>query len=263
VNAADITGRARRQYIIDFGPYLSREEAALYEAPFRRLEERVKPFRVNKRRSAYATRWWIHMEARPGLREALSRIERYIATPITAKHRFFVWLPSVIIPSVSVAAIARDDDYAFGLLHSRAHELWARRIGSQLREYESGLRYGPTTSFETFPFPWPTEEERQTVGNAARRLNELREGWLNPLEAPDRGLERRTLTNLYNEMPAWLRDAHGAIDAGVLSAYGYRTDITDDRLLESLFALNQERGATLSTAHRTVTPTGAASSTTG
>lgn len=244
VNAADITRRARGEYIIDFGTHMTREEAALYEEPFRRIERAVRPLRELSRRSAYASRWWLHMEARPGLRKALSELRRYIATPITAKHRFFVWQPTSVIPSVSVAAITRDDDYTFGVLHSGAHELWARRIGTQLREYESGLRYAPTTTFETFPFPHPTDEQRESIAAAARRLNALREGWLNPQDASDEELEKRTLTNLYNETPAWLRDAHAAIDAAVLQAYGWPRQISDDDLLSRLLELNLSRSGT-------------------
>jgi hypothetical protein len=32
-------------------------------------------------------------------------------------------------------------------------------MGTQLREAESGLRYTPTTTFETFPFPWTIGKE--------------------------------------------------------------------------------------------------------
>ena len=37
----------------------------------------------------------------------------------------------------------------------------ARGMGTQLREYESGFRYTPTTTFETFPFPRPSDEQRE------------------------------------------------------------------------------------------------------
>ena len=57
------------------------------------------------------------------------------------------------------AGIRMGDWYTFGVLQSKAHELWARRQGTQLREVESGFRYTPTTCFETFPFPWPPGEE--------------------------------------------------------------------------------------------------------
>ena len=77
---------------------------------------------------------------------------------------------------------ARSDDYFFGVLHSRFHEVWALAQGTQLREKESGFRYTPTTCFETFPFPVSSGDHATAIATAARELNELREGWLNPPE---------------------------------------------------------------------------------
>ena len=43
--------------------------------------------------------------------------------------------------------------------------------------------------------------------------------------APVRELRRRTLTNLYNERPQWLANAHETLDAAVAAAYGWPLDI--------------------------------------
>lgn len=51
-------------------------------------------------------------------------------------------------------------------------------------------------------------------------------------------LKTRTLTNLYNERPAWLDHAHKKLDAAVAAAYGWPTDLTDEQILERLLALN-------------------------
>ncbi len=56
-------------------------------------------------------------------------------------------------------------------------------------------------------------------------------------------LKNRTLTKLYNERPAWLDHAHKDLDATVAAAYGWPNDLTDEQILEKLFALNQERAA--------------------
>ena len=56
-----------------------------------------------------------------------------------------------------------------------------------------------------------------------------------------RKLAKRTLTNLYNERPAWLDLAHKKLDAAVLAAYGWPSDLTDEQILEKLLALNLER----------------------
>ena len=85
------------------------------------------------------------------MRKALETKERFIATPATAKHRVFVWISKSVLCNQGTLVFARDDDYFFGVLHSRMHELWARAQGTQLREVESGFRYTPTSTFETFP----------------------------------------------------------------------------------------------------------------
>ena len=184
------------------------------------------------------------MEPRPGMRKALKNLERYIVTPTISKHRLFVWLPKEVLPDHALIAIARDDDYTFGVLHSRFHEAWALTMGSQL---ESRPRYTPTTCFETFPFPTPDEAQRSAIAEAARRLNELREGWLNPLKEDGqpaltgKTLRQRTLTKLYNDPEKWLSDAHGTLDDAVAAAYGWPATLANEEVLEQLLALNYHR----------------------
>jgi len=103
------------------------------------------------------------------------------------------------MPDATIIVFARDDDYFFGVLHSRIHAVWAGAAGTQL---EDRPRYTPAACFETFPFPEPTEEQRAAVAEAARELNELRENWLNPVNTdgspalrPEE-LRKRTLTSL-------------------------------------------------------------------
>ena len=100
-------------------------------------------------------------------------------TPGVAKHRLFAWLEQPIQPDHALFAVAADDDHTFGILHSRFHEVWALAQGTQL---EDRPRYTPTTCFETFPFPNPTESQRAAISAAAVSLNQLRENWLNPPE---------------------------------------------------------------------------------
>ena len=106
------------------------EEAALYEAPFEYVADKVKPSRLKSKREAYAEHWWLHMEPRPGMRAAMSGLDRYIVTPRVAKHRLFVWVSADTLPDSAVIAFSRDDNYFFGVLHSRIHELWARVPGN-------------------------------------------------------------------------------------------------------------------------------------
>ena len=160
INGLDITRRPRHMWIIDFPPGMSLEEAALYEAPFEYVKQNVKPNRIGSKRKIYAENWWLHMEPRPGMRAALSGLSRFIVTPRVSKYRLLVWGSDDTLPDSATIAFARDDDYSFGVLHSRMHELWARSLGTQLREFESGFRYTPTSTFETFPFPEPTPDQK-------------------------------------------------------------------------------------------------------
>jgi type II restriction/modification system DNA methylase subunit YeeA len=241
VNGLDVTRRPRGRWIIDFGVGMPEGEAALYEAPFEHVVEHVKPARVQVRRKAYATKWWLHVEPCAGMRGALTGLSRYIGTPSLTKHRLFVWLSPETLADHQLIVFARDDDYFFGVLHSRVHETWARCMGTQLREVESGFRYTPTSTFETFPFPRPSDEEREEIAEAARVLNQLREGWLNPSGASEEDLKKRTLTNLYNKPPAWLKQAHERLDRAVYAAYGWECPLEDQTLLARLLELNRER----------------------
>ncbi len=117
---------------------------------------------------------------------------------------------------------------------------------------EDRPRYTPTTCFETFPLPWPpgTEPGAQVpsvraIAEAARDLARLRSAWLNPPDADAATLKTRTLTNLYNARPAWLANAHTALDRAVWAAYGWDdpepTTVPEDVILSRLLALNAER----------------------
>ena len=243
INGSDITRRSRDMWIVDFPPGMVMEEAALYEAPFEYVKQLVKPKRDSSRTTI--SQWWLHERPRIELRAAISGLARYIATPRVSRHRLFVWVSADTLPDSAVIAFARDDDYFFGVLHSRIHELWARSQGTQLREVESGFRYTPTSTFETFPFPHPTSEQRADISEAAKYLNTLREGWLNPSSPliEDIQLRRLTLTNLYNDPPTWLRLAHESLDEAVSAAYGWPADLTDGEIIARLLELNLEREA--------------------
>ena len=56
-------------------------------------------------------------------------------------------------------------------------------------------------------------------------------------------LKTRTLTNLYNERPAWLDNAHRDLDRAVAAAYGWPEEISEEDALARLLALNLERAA--------------------
>jgi hypothetical protein len=78
-------------------------------------------------------------------------------------------------------------------------------------------------------------------GYAPGKLVAKWDTWLNPSDASQEELKRRTLTNLYNARPSWLVEAHRKLDAAVFAAYGWPVTLTDAELLERLLALDWNR----------------------
>ena len=269
VNGEDIVQRESGAWIIDFGVTVDESLASQYEHPFEHARRFVKPERAKVRTKFERDRWWMLARPVPEIRRALSPLNRCIVTPRNSKHRIFRFFATDIFADGQLVVFARQDDYLFGALQAVTHEIWARALGTQLREAESGFRYTPSSTFETFPLPWAPEKEpiRSTgkhhahwreIASAGKELDGLRENWLNPpdliakaeqlvdikyrselaavpadvrplvrrsavmAEAASNktiGLTTRTLTNLYNERPAWLRLAHLRLDRAVLAAY--------------------------------------------
>lgn len=272
-NGLDVTRRQRDSWIIDFGANTSEGDASMYEAPFTYATVNVKPERIMNNRAQYRKYWWRHGEPRIALRASLLGLPRYIATCEVSKHRIFVWVDSAVLPDKKLMVTTRADDVAFGILQSRIHEVWSLAMGS-MHGVGNDPRYTPSTCFETFPFPpgltpnlKPENYDNphaDAISDAARKLNELRDRWLNPPEwieripevvpgYPDRivpklgheqDLKKRTLTNLYNERPQWLQNVHRELDAAVALAYGwgdYTPDMSDEEILRRLLALNLAR----------------------
>ena len=268
-NGKDLTSRPGGKWIIDFGNSMSQGDAALYEVPFGYTKEHVWTARERSKTKGITETWWRHWRWRPEMWRALSGLSRYIATPRVAKHRMFVWIDVKVCPDNALVVIARDDDTTFGILHSRFHEAWSLRLGTWLGK-GNDPRYTPTTTFATFPFPdglspdtpaadYAGDPRAVAIAEAARRLVDLRDRWLNPPEwvewvdepvpgYPQRPVARdaeaakplkaRTLTNLYNTRPQWLADAHAALDAAVAAAYGWDDDISEEQALRELLERN-------------------------
>jgi hypothetical protein len=280
-NGLDVTRRSRDMWIVDFGVGTPQSKACLYDSPFGYLKANAEQARQESRSAV--KNWWLHERPRVDMRSQLAPLERFIALPRVAKHLMYVWMKSPSLPDCQLIVFARSDDFFFGVLHSRVHEVWAQAQGTQVRERESGFRYTPTSCFETFPLPEPKAAQRDAVAAAAKEVDALRTNWLNPPEwtktevlefpgsadgpwkryvhDPDaRGigvvryprivtrdaaaaekLKKRTLTNLYNESPTWLKNAHRTLDEAVFAAYGWPADLSDDALLARLLDLNLSR----------------------
>jgi len=281
VNGLDVTRRPQNIWIVDFPPTTTEDDAAFYEAPYEYVKTNVKPMRATARSGdRTGVSWWIHQRPRPDMRHAIEKLPRFLCTARVSKHRLFVWLEPFSLPDCQVIVFARSDDYFFGVLHSRLQEVWALKLGTRLETrprytpttcFETFPLPKPTPDQEKAiadaakelnalrnnwlnPADWMKEEilefpgsvngpwARYVVNPNDKGIGTVRYCRLVPKdEANAKLLAKRTLTNLYNTRPDWLKLAHQKLDEAVFAAYGWSLTLTDEQLLESLLALNQQR----------------------
>ena len=265
VNGAQILKSRSNRWVIDFmqKPGVPPESTELYEILRQKWAVALSDPK-RKRKPKHRGKWWLFRRSGDKIRAIVSSRRRYIITPRVGKFRVFAWLDHPTVADSACFAIARDDDYFFGVLHSKLHETWSLRMGTSL---EDRPRYTPTTTFETFPCPWsPGHEDTShpahaAISAAAAQLHQERHAWLNPEDASAKELKDRTLTNLYNALQVFrgrdtiktkpaaadfaprLDELHRSLDEAVCDAYGWEYGILDDEeeILRRLLALNLER----------------------
>ncbi|WP_299616975.1 DNA methyltransferase [Pelagibius sp.] len=256
INGRDITSRSRDTLVIDLFGLKEREVQESYPEVYQWLMDSVKPQRDQNKREAYRTLWWIFAEPRSELRQALKGLCRYIVTPMTAKHRMFVFLDTTILPDQGLVPIALEDAFFLGVLSSQIHVTWALSAGGRLG-VGNDPRYNKTRCFDPFPFPDPPDDLEARIRDLGERLDAHRKA---VLEAH----KQLTMTGLYNVLGkvkagealseaekdvydaglvGVLRQIHTDLDAAVAEAYSWPADLPDEEILERLVALNHERAA--------------------
>lgn len=245
------------RWIIDFQTRSILESKA-YGEPFARLEDTVLPYVSTKAHDEFAKTgqdsgqdqnwlktWWQLFRPRPELIEKISKTPRYIACSRHAKRPIFVFLSPEIRPGDALSLFTFSDDYSFSILQSAAHWQWFIEKGSKIK---SDFRYTPESVFDTFPWPQSPEAKAvAAVAAAGREVRRIRAETLPQLKGGLRALYR-TL-----ELPGAnpLKDAHAALDAAVLAAYGFsaRRD-----LLAQLLTLNQSVAARIASDEAVTAP---------
>ena len=119
--------------------------------------------------------------------------------------------------------------YHFGVLESNVHMAWMRAVCGRL---EMRYRYSKDVVYNNFPWPTPTDEQRQLIEQTAQQILDARALY------PD-----SSLADLYDEltMPVELRRAHQQNDRAVMQAYGFSVKgMTESQCVAELFKLYQE-----------------------
>jgi hypothetical protein len=267
-NGRDLTSRPRGSMVIDlFGlkdTDVRQRFPEVYQHVMLEVKEKIE---INKKgekeyvgrdwnnRQSYKDRWWIFGEPRDEIRPALEGIERFIATPVTQKHRTFEFLSSNILPDDALMIFADSDAFCLGVLHSKIFLTWFSSTASTL---EDRPRFIKAQCFDPFPFPDANNIQKQTIRVIAEELDAHRKrvlaehphltltGLYNVLEMLRAGtkpddLDEHDRTIFEDGLVLIMKELHDKLDVAVAEAYGWPADLSDDEILAKLMALNKER----------------------
>jgi hypothetical protein len=278
VSGRILTGVRREAFVIDCDGLTVADLRGTYPSTYQHLLMHVKPVRDHNPRALKRERWWIFGENQPGMRRAVGGVRRYCATTETSKHRFFEFMDRAVLAEGTVTVVALEDAVWLGTLSSRIHVTWALAAGGRLG-VGNDPRYNKTRCFDPFPFPLPTDAQRQRIGDLAEQLDAHRKrqqaahedltltGMYNVLEKLKSGEALTPKERVIHEqgLVSVLKQLHDEIDLAVLDAYGWN-DLAplmqivngntparttreeaarelDEALLERLVALNAQRAA--------------------
>lgn len=250
--------KRKPEFLIDFGKRDIYEAAAFTKA-FAAIRDRVlskwqnnaaaEQVRTGRDTGEHQRRlgqWWQLKRRRGELLRTISKAKRYVVCSRVTKRPVFAFLCTTVRPDSSLTAFAFPDDYSFGILQSDTHWQWFVAKCSKLK---SDFRYTPESVFDTFPWPQsPSANHVTAVAKAGRELRRIRAEALGNIK---KGGLRAVYRQL--EMPGKnpLKDAHAALDAAVLEAYGFsaRKD-----LLAQLLELNLAVAAQIEAGETVVAP---------
>lgn len=180
------------------------------------VQRQVKPERDPQKRDAVRNRWWQFAEKRPGLRNAIAKLDRVIVITQTSPHLAVSFLPSGLIYDQKLIVLSDASWKSFGVCQSRVHEIWARAFTGTMKD---DLSYTPSDAFQPFAFPPIASSNLSAKAEAYERF---RASILISLNIG--------LTELYNcfhnsdqhsKEIETLRFLHDEVDRAVLQSYGW------------------------------------------
>ena len=129
---------------------------------------------------------------------------------------------ALIVPGASL--------YEFGIIISNVHMAWMRAVAGRMK---SDYQYSGSNVYNNFPWPNPTEQQREKIEQTAQAIIDARACYPNS-----------SLADLYDElfMPIELRKAHQDNDRAVMQAYGFpvKSSFTESQCVAELFRLYEE-----------------------
>ena len=157
---------------------------------------------------------------------------RYLAIPeVSSQRRRYIpmgFLPEGWIASNKLLIVENADCYDFGVLTSNVHMAWVRCVTGRLK---SDYQYSGAIDYNTFPWPTPTEDQKNRISQTAQGILDARALY------PD-----SSLADLYDPltMPPELRKAHTRNDIAVMQAYGFSTKMSESDCVGELMRMYQK-----------------------
>ncbi|WCB47264.1 Eco57I restriction-modification methylase domain-containing protein [Nitratidesulfovibrio vulgaris] len=227
------------------------------------VEKEVKPGReAMNGRNAIANKrakyWWHYGAAAPSLYRKISssKLKKVLFHPFTSKYLNFGFVSSDQIFCAPHVVVTSDSFGTFAVLQSTIHESWVRSYSSTL---ENRMRYTPSDSFETFPFPHQVsalesigEEYHCTRGKIMLDKNiGLTKLSNNINDQENNDIQIKAMRNLVEQLDNAVLRVYGWDDINLQHDF-YDTDlgprftieeVTRIEILQRLLSLNNEQSA--------------------
>ncbi len=208
---------SNNRYVINFGE-LSESEARKYPDLMKIIDEKVKHERINVKNEKTREKYWIYERTRHDLYKKIENLKNVLVASLHQPHWVIGRIPANVVFSHALGIFPFESYPPIAVLQSRIHELWARFLGSSMKD---DLRYTPSDCFETFPFPKDYERNIH-LDESGKAYYEFRADLMVK--------NNQGLTATYNRFHdpeerdpeiLKLRELHGNMDRAVLEAYGW------------------------------------------
>lgn len=249
LNGDDLNSRpnqSARRWIINFFDWSEETAESDYPDCFEIIKEKVKNERQRKNdkgeyilRKPLPQKWWQYADKRPKLYKKLKGLDRVIVVVLHSKLCIFSFNDPTLVFSHALGIIVFNKFSQFAVLQSEFHVHWAWKYSSTLRD--AGIRYSPSSCFETFPFPQGmTGEMEQQLETIGEQYHEFRKQLMLKLQLgltktynlfhkkdlsiddvrKESKQDENTSTSGYKDIIK-LRELHKTMDLTVLYAYGW------------------------------------------
>ncbi len=222
---------------------------------YQHLYMSVKPGRDHNNEEYRRINWWLFGRNNTLMRGFTAGLSRYIATPVTQKHRTFEFISHEILPDDALMVIGQDDAFVLGTLQSRIFASW---FGENASTLEDRPRFIKAQCWDPFPFPAANDLQKHRIRAQAENLDAHRKrvladhshltltGLYNVLEKLRAGEEPDALTTndrrIFDDgLVLIMKEYHDKLDTEVAAAYGWPADLSDTEILARLVALNAQR----------------------